>query len=67
MFMPHCHHYPCLDNRAFFTGMVFGSAFAVEAELQDRRRRGQLEKSEDNRNETTQTESGTTATFKRNR
>ncbi|MGA2227509.1 MAG: hypothetical protein ABSH41_23990 [Syntrophobacteraceae bacterium] len=66
MFMPHCHHFGCLDNRVLFTGIVFGSAFAVQAELEASRRR-ELEKSNDNRNETTQTESGTTAYLKRNR
>jgi len=66
MFMPHYHHFGCLDNRVLFTGIVFGSAFAVQAELEASRRR-ELEKSNDNRNETTQTESGTTAYLKRNR
>jgi hypothetical protein len=66
MFMPHCHHFACLDNRVLWTGMLFGSAFAFQAELEASRRR-ELEKSCDNRNETTQTEIGKTATFKRNR
>jgi len=66
MFIPQCHHFGCLDNRVLFTGILFGSALAVQAELEASRRR-ELEKSNDNRNETTPTESGTTGTFKRNR
>ena len=63
MFM-HIHHFACLDNRALLTGLLLGSAYAVEAELQDRRRR-EIEQSEKNRHNATQRESGTTAPLKR--
>ncbi|GEM_PF-6326548 len=66
MFIPHCHHFGCLDNSVLFTGILFGSALAVQAELEASRRR-EIKQSEDNRNETTPTESGTTAPLKRNR
>ncbi len=46
MFM-HAHHF-CLDNRALLTGMLFGSALAVQAELEASKRR-ELEQTEDER------------------
>jgi hypothetical protein len=65
MFFP-CHHFGCLDNRVLFTGIVFGSALAAQAELEASRRR-EIEQSEGNRHEATLKESGTAGTFKRNR
>ncbi len=62
----HIHHFACLDNRALLTGFLLGSAFAVERELQDSKRR-EIQQSEDNRHETTRRESGTTEPLKRNR
>ena len=66
MFIPHCHHFGCLDNSVLFTGIVFGSALAAQAELEASRRQA-LESSDANRNETNSGESGTTAPFIRNR
>jgi len=65
MFFP-CHHFGCLDNRVLFTGIVFGSALAAQAELEASRRQA-LESSDANRHEATLKESGTTAPLKRNR
>ena len=67
MFFPHCHHIGLFgNNQGLLTGLLLGSALAVEHELQDSRRR-QIEQSEDNRHNATQRESGTTAPLKRNR
>ena len=68
MFIPHCFHIGLFgNNQGLMNSMRLVSALAVEAELQEVRRKEEIEKSGSNRDEKTPAESRKTALLTRNR
>jgi hypothetical protein len=64
----HCFCFgPFGNHQGFVTSMQLASALAVEAELQETRRKEEIEKSAENRHESTRRDSKTTAALRDNR